>query len=366
MLASYSFLLLILNFSQLNLAQATPADHASSLSVFDALHHSEIIDVTLSTDLELLRNNQKTNEYQEATLDFETAAGTMQQLTLKVRPRGKFRRRVCDFAPLKLNFSKSDLAKAGYNDFDKMKLVTHCMDDRSISKENIMREYMAYKLYNEITDQSLRVQLVRITYVDTQSKTKIKNRYGFLIEGVRQLAHRMNAEEYEQMNVNDSQLVAGTESTVAFFQYMIGNADWDIKMLRNVKLMSNKASGMITAVPFDFDFSGLVNAPYAIPNPDYKLRSVKQRYYLGHDISQSEWNNTVDLYQRKRVDLINLVLSFKHLKKSSREDMIQYLDEFYSELETKQANKDSLQWSSDQQMLEEGSTLPVNPSSFKK
>ena len=162
--------------------------------------------------------------------------------------------RVCDFAPLKLNFSKKDLVKAGLKEFDKLKLVTHCMDDKSISKEAVMREYLAYKLYNELSNVSLRVQLVKITYVDVNTGEKIKNRYGFLIEDIDELAARNNAEVYERMNVQDNQLIATAENNHSFFQYMIGNADWDLKMLRNVKLLQDKRNGKITVVPFDFDF----------------------------------------------------------------------------------------------------------------
>ncbi|MDV7396934.1 hypothetical protein RZS08_36385, partial [Arthrospira platensis SPKY1] len=50
---------------------------------------------------------------------------------------------------------------------------------------------------------------------------------------------------------------------------------------RNVDIFRDSLTGQYYLVPFDFDFSGLVHAYYAIPNPDYKLTDIRDRVYLG-------------------------------------------------------------------------------------
>jgi hypothetical protein len=67
-------------------------------------------------------------------------------------------------------------------------------------------------------------------------------------------------------------------TTMVLFEYMIGNAEVSILRLHNVKLMVNQAR-TIVPVPYDFDFSGLVDAPYANPDPKLGIVSVRERSY---------------------------------------------------------------------------------------
>ena len=50
---------------------------------------------------------------------------------------------------------------------NKVKLVTHC---RGANKYDayVLKEYLAYKIYNELTDYSLRVRLLEIEYVEEE------------------------------------------------------------------------------------------------------------------------------------------------------------------------------------------------------
>ena len=328
-------------------------------SIFDFISHSDIIEMTLTTDLQRLLKDNRNSDYQEATLSFEDSEGNTIVSKIKVRQRGKYRRRICDFPPLKLDFSKKALKKAGLNpQFDDMKLVTHCLDTKSASKETVLKEFLAYQLYNEISEDSYRVQLIKITYIDSQSNKKIKNRYGFLIEDVDELAARMNGEECEMMNLPQEELNANSENTVAVFQYMIGNEDWNISMLRNVKLIKNTNSQKAKVVPYDFDFSGFVDAPYAIPNPDVKLVSVKDRAFLGRRVGEESMKRTLAIFQNKEEVLINKVKNFKYLKKSTRKELVRYLASFYDILEKHHYKEVEMRWTNAAPVFEESFTSP--------
>ena len=87
--------------------------------------------------------------------------------------------------------------------------------------------------------------------------------------------------KYDQLNKAQSALAA-------LFQYMIGNTDFSMvasvegeDCCHNGILLTGDSPGYYY-VPYDFDFAGIVDAPYAEPNPRFKLRGVTSRLYRGH------------------------------------------------------------------------------------
>jgi len=302
-------------------------------SLFDELsRHGEGLDIEIETNLDTLFAG-KDEEYQKATMRYKTADKEEKVWTFRIRQRGKFRRRVCDIPPLKLEFKKEHLLEAGLQPFDDLKLVTHCLEDDPTAKNNLMREYLAYKLYNEITDRSFRVQLVRITYRNTGKGMGKMKRYGFLIEDVDDVAHRLEGDECECMNMDRNLLNQEALANMHVFQYMIGNADYDLILLRNLKLVTPYDGGEAIVVPYDFDFSGLVNAPYAIPNPDYGIKNVKERVYIGEGLSQSRKDATLEHFRSKKESLLAIVKDFKELNGAARREIRDYLNSFYASIE---------------------------------
>jgi hypothetical protein len=70
--------------------------------------------------------------------------------------------------------------------------------------------------------------------------------------------------------------------------YMIGNTEYSVMRseprkdcCHNVDLMAPKGESVYTPVAYDFDFAGMVNAPYAEPNPRYRLPNVRVRLFKG-------------------------------------------------------------------------------------
>ena len=150
-------------------------------SIFDLMNYQEVLDLTLEADLATFRTDRKNTSSHPAKVSFRDSSGELQEWDLKVKLRGAFRRMKCtDVPPLKLNFKKSELEKAGLAKFDDLKLVPQCFTGQAAAKESLLKEYLAYKLYNEMSDYSYRVQLVRITYVDVSTGQKDKQ-WAFLI-----------------------------------------------------------------------------------------------------------------------------------------------------------------------------------------
>lgn len=307
-------------------------DLDSQRSIFDVLHYKEVLQVELETDFENLQENRRFTDYQPAVLRFKDATDQWQEWELKVRIRGNYRRVHCsEMPPLKLNFKKSSLEQMGLSKHDDLKLVTHCIEDKQSAQDLLMREYLAYKMYNELTDNSFRVQLLRITYKNPKTGKKLKQ-WGFVIEDTAQLKDRIGATNCEAcLNTDVAQFDAENAKLVGMYQYLVGNSDWDIQNGRNIKLL--RQNGKIIAVPYDFDFSGLVNAPYAVANPNYQMKFVRDRVYLGFEQLLGEMHSTLFYLQGKQDQIIRIVKRFKHLSTDSRYDIIAYLNVYFEHME---------------------------------
>ena len=299
-------------------------------SIFDKMSHSEVLEMTLEVSFDSIAVNRKTKNKINAHMKFVDAMGKPQSWNTEVSVRGKFRRMRCaDMPPLKLNFKKNELTAAGLSTSNDLKMVTQCAKDEQEAKETLMREYLVYKMYNELTDYSYRVQLVKITFNDTDSEAS-KSQWAFLIEDTAQLRSRVGAEKFGKKEIFDfDQLKPEEEKTTALFQYLIGNVDWGMANRKNLKLIRN--GHQLIGVPYDFDFAGIVKAPYAKANSTLGIKSRFDRLYLGNSKNYTELESTIDLFFSKKQALIKLISDFKLINREAKNDMLNYLKLFFSE-----------------------------------
>ncbi len=297
-------------------------------TIFETLQSEAVFDLTINLPLDSLITNKSAETYHPSGLSYKNKNGDLVNRAVKVKVRGKSRRRFCDFPPLKIKFSKKELTAQGLDKSHRsLKLVTHCNDDTG-SKQNVLEEYLAYKMYNILTTNSLKVQLVKIKYEDTNSKKNYK-RYGFLIEDIDEMAERQGRKEIEGFNIPLKDFDKEQLQIMAVFQYMIGNEDWRLPFMRNIKFIQSNEGGKIVAVPYDFDFSGLVAANYAKPDQDLQLKSVRQRAFQGAFDSKKERDQIVKFFNTKKGALYKLIREFKTLDKISRVEVETYLDAFF-------------------------------------
>jgi len=315
---------------------SSAAQSAPQPSFFDQLGGTEIREIIIRTDVGSLIDHRNTDSAeQDAEFCIMTANGKQVERTyrIKVSARGKYRRRICDFPPIKLDFSKPDLRKQGLSDYDDFKLVTHCQEDKSAGNDHLLREYLIYQLYQQLTPYSYRVQLLRIQYIDTQGKISPLRRYGFLIEDTAELADRLGATVCDTcLNPHPSRVDMQTENMHALFQYFISNTDFSLPMLRNLKVLTVEDSTLIP-VAFDFDFSGMVNASYAVPNLQIGQLSLQHRIFLGLPASNEVIEANLALFRQKRETLFDIIDRFKPLNREARDEMILFLEQFYSHIE---------------------------------
>lgn len=322
--------------NEVNSGENTEEENIYQTSLLDSLLTMEdIVSVRMVGPWSSMDSLRYTDEYQKATLYLSLSDGNTWELDLKVRPRGKFRRKICAFPPLKLNFKDKDLREQGLNDeFDKFKLVTRCTEDEA-GEDLVLREFLAYEMYRQLEpERSFRVKLLDITFEDLQTGAEWKG-YGFIIEDDKELAARVQAESSDKMYVGPDSLDTGTEAKVALFQYMISNSDWSYKGMRNLQLFRNEdpsADRPYFAVPYDFDFSGLVNAPYAIPLQEVGQKNIRERVYLGRMMDNDTLWMGLQVFFMQREALFSVLQGKSWLSAASANDLTDYVGTFYTEL----------------------------------
>ncbi|HMX41839.1 MAG TPA: hypothetical protein PKD78_15985, partial [Saprospiraceae bacterium] len=246
-------------------------------SMFSYLTAQEGAALTLELDLTELINQKQTNQYFPASLS--TADGRV--FPVEARARGKYRRKICDMPPLKLKFSKKVLRAQGLDTLNEVKLVVPCLDDPK-GEELVLREYVAYRLFQQISPQyHVKVGLVKVTFRDRHVEKDHDPVWCLLVEHEEEVAARLNGTLVEAYNLPIDSFQTEQAADHALFQYLIGNTDWGISTFRNVYLLKPKApNAPMRVLPFDFDFSGLVSAPYAMPTSQSGLRDVKERILM--------------------------------------------------------------------------------------
>jgi hypothetical protein len=245
-----------------------------------------VLEVRLSGPLRSVARSRKHSE--PDTYAFTLTVGAT-GIPVDVRVRGKSRKIVCSFPPLRLAFPEEGTAGTVFAGQDKLKLVTHCKSGNRNSETNLLDEYTAYRIFNEISDIGYRVRLLRIHYEDSDGRLRNLDQpyYAFLIESDDELASRLGGEVAEVTGVPYSRL--NEEHTAQFyvFQYLIGNFDWSFVIAEDAETCCHNVDllekdGQLYPVAYDFDFSGLVNATYTTIPPSIGIKRATQRVFRGY------------------------------------------------------------------------------------
>lgn len=291
---------------------ASAAEAADPAPLF---REDAVLDVRIEAPFEVLMDVRPDEAYLKGTFIMTDLDGQERHVSLKLRTRGSYRRDKshCDFAPIRLNFPKNDVYDTRLAGQDKLKLVTHCRSHEIEYEYYLLREYLAYRLFAELSETSFGVRLLRVAYYDPHEENEI-TRYGFVIEDDKAVAKRNGVKRVKRRIVAHDDHDAARQNLVHVFQFMIGNTEYSLtspepskNCCHNVELLSATKAAPFIALPFDFDFSGLVNAAYAEPNARYPIRSVRTRYYKGRCSNNALLPETLALFQRKRDDVFAII-----------------------------------------------------------
>ena len=321
-------------------AMAQENDSDNSVEIARLFANDSLLQVTIEAPMTTLMRDRPRDGYLDGTFRFTGDDGTEQILDLKIRTRGKYRwkKTHCDFAPIRLNFRKTQVVDTEFDGQDKLKLVTHCQNKKSYYEQLVLREFLAYRFLNVLTDKSFGVRLLRINYVDTEGAEPI-TKFGFVIEDDDAVAARNGMYSIKTGNLSDDNLDPVQQNLVNVFQYMIGNTEFsqfraepDEYCCHNIDLMSAAKDVPYTPLAYDFDFSGIVNAPYAAPNPRFKHEDVRHRLFLGQCKNNELLPGTFQQFVDKKAAIYSIVDELEWLSSRSRRDVTRYLDGFYDDI----------------------------------
>jgi hypothetical protein len=301
----------------------------------------ELLEFTLSAEFHTIRREDRDPEAEEgppdrpATLTLRLDDGSERTLELNVQTRGNWRlnRSNCDFPPLWLDFKKDseDLIGTPFEGQNRIKLYVTCKPGRDEYEQYSIKEYLTYPIFNLLTEASFRARPVRVTYVDTSGEDDTFSRFAFLLEHKDAMAARNEATAFDAGFMHplgpDQEAIA----LVEIYNYLIGMTDYSAVYSHNVELVRTM-DGTIVTVPYDTDWSGLVRARYARPDPSLPIRRVTQRYFQGY-CRDVDYEALLDRFQARRTEIVELYRDFPLLEDDHRENAVEFLEEFFELLE---------------------------------
>jgi hypothetical protein len=297
----------------------------------------EPLAVRLTADFEALDGDRSESPDRPAIVSVVGPDGTPVAIGAEVHTRGAFRldRSNCFFPPLRIDVDGSDARGTPFEGLDDLKLVSSCRPGRRQYDELVPLEYLAYRAYAALTDSGFRVRLLDVTFVDVSAARAPETRLAFVVEDDDALAERHGATVFElegDQNLPARAFEPVSATLAAVFEYMIGNTDWSEVAGHNVTLLER--GGTALAVPYDFDFSGLVDAPYATPDPVLGLRTVRDRRYRGHCVDPAVMAGVLARFRAAREGIVGLFAASNLLDGPTRERAASYLQEFFDDIET--------------------------------
>ena len=269
-------------------------------------------------------------EYHDGTLVFYDSTGTRKEIMVEVRARGHFRKNPdnCGFPPLKLKFRKKSVAGTVFEGLKDIKMVTHCQNEIPDYDQYVLQEYLIYKTYNIYTPLSFKTRLARIHYMDMSGQQDTLTRFAFFLENPEDMASRNHGKLLKFESAPQDKLDQDQLSLMAIFNYMIINTDYSIPIMHNVVLVSRDYFEPPLPVPYDFDWSGLINIPYDSPYVAH-ISGSPERVYKGPCLRMKELEIFLYEMQQKKLEIFELFLEFPYLDNEKKSRNIQDLHLFF-------------------------------------
>jgi hypothetical protein len=292
----------------------------------------------------IARTPESLRTAQPATLTLISPASETHAIQLS--PRGLTRRLkiTCTFPPLRVEFTSKPVASSLFKGQKRLKLTTHCRSSPQ-HQQYVLLEYASYRLFNVLSPHGLRARLARVDYSEQDGRA-VTSRLGFFVEDGDDAAKRNGLVEARMPpRISPSQLDAVAAARAALFEYMIGNLDWSMRAgpqgdacCHNFRLMATSASSQtgLVPVPYDFDYSGFVNAPYAQPPEGISIGSVRERRYHHYCIHNPQVIQVAAEFRAKRGELLAMLASIPQLDDSRRRSASAYLEAFFRDIATDQ------------------------------
>ena len=240
------------------------------------------LEIRFDISLQDIRKNTSDSIYFPTLLYYKSQEGRWDSIPVSIRARGNFRRKHCFFPPVRIKIKKGDSNQTVFQGIKSLKLVLPCQVAKDNNYDLIVKEYICYKLYEPVTQYRFGTRMVNVTLTDVAAKhEKTYQLSGIFIEDDDAVARRHQAKVIEQDNFNPLLFADTSVLRLDLFQYMIANTDFSTTFSHNIKILQTKTAQYIP-IPYDFDMSGFVDAPYATFDASLGIKSVRDRLYKGY------------------------------------------------------------------------------------
>jgi hypothetical protein len=287
------------------------------------------LEATLTLNLRQIKKDRKEEApWRAAALAYKGADGATVEIPARVRTRGIWRMKNCDIPPLRMDFAKDKVKRSEFAGQDRVKLVLACHNNDKY-EGLLLDELQLYRIYQLLTPISHRVRLVRLTVTDSGTQKLEMTRWAFFVEDEAETTKRNGGRMYDVTGATSTDLEPQTAAIVGLFQYLIGNTDYSVPVLHNVELMARDTS--VYPVAYDFDFAGVVNAPYAIPDYRLPIKRVTQRLFRGPCAPANYYPAVIDLFKSRRDSIAALYRDDvgRLIPPGRVKETLEYFDDFY-------------------------------------
>ncbi len=317
----------LLFWSLSSCAPKTP--ETSQISLFTWLQNNQPKDLQLTFDTTILDRANRVSGWNPGSLSGTTAQGLAFDIPVQVALRGNTRRTLCDRPPLKIRVDSSITVGGVKIHRGKLKMVSPCLWDAE-GEQLLHRERLAYEMYQQITPYSFQTYSTQIEYVSTQSTGEGVSQPVFFLEPKQDLYARLEVEKVKDEVVRN--VSGGHYGSFVLFQYFIGNTDWNLSNRHNLVLVKEAEQGRAIPVPYDFDQSGLVNAPYAKPYPTMPIEQVTDRMLQWRGKNKEPLLMAIQQFQELQPTLLNSLLNNMDLNQEVKAEMEQFLKTFFLDI----------------------------------
>jgi len=297
---------------------------------------AEPVEMWLQADFKTVFKDRDTSSAKTtrfpAVLRFLGDKGDTVSLDVQLATRGSFRLQLqrggCDYPGLKVYFDKEKTKGTLFGGEGSLKLSTHCRNGDRYT-QNTYIEYAIYPIYNLLTPVSLRARLAEVHWTDPQNPKLSVTRPAFWLQDDDDMAKTVRGQIVMQERATEADMDERQAALMDVFQYMIGNTDFSLYALHNIRIVRSDTSMTFYPMAYDFDMTGMVDAPYQ--RPDYRLpiKRVTDRLYRGCSHPPELFAEIATHFLAKKDSIYGVLRGVKGLTPARVKEAETFLDDFF-------------------------------------
>jgi hypothetical protein len=303
---------------------------------------TEPMAIELKLSLKQLRSETNGTTFMRSQMIFQTPDRKQDTVDIEIRTRGNFRLGNCYYPPIRIKMKKKAAANTVFEEERNLKLVLPCSRSKTAG-DYLGKEYLAYQLYEEVSEYFFHTRLLHVRWIDTDGKKEeVVELLGFFIEDDDDVAQRFGGKILSDKKIVPTLMEDSATVRHDFFQLMIGNTDWSGIFQHNSKVMMLD-DRTIVPLAYDFDMTGLVNPPYAQVNVNVGIENVTDRLYRGFCRDPELMQAIRAEVLSKEARVFEIVSSYKQYFSLPHEKACrQYLKEFFDILRSDRLFEDKV------------------------